>query len=194
MIFLSCLLLFIIAYSIDHFVTDNKRFRRLLINLFTFIEFISLSLFIWINLTTKLSRTILAVLSFLFIGFLIYFNFTSHFKRIDSIPIGIESIIIISFSFYFLYERTKSLSTRFIYNDYRFWIIIGMIIYLAGSFFIYLYGEQLDPSAWKKFRYITLIFFIIRTIFFAIGILIFVKTPEEKPKLINKNIPFLDIK
>ena len=69
-----------------------------------------------------------------------------------------------------------------------------MIIYLAGSFFIYLYGEQLDPSAWKKFRYITLIFFIIRTIFFAIGILIFVKTPEEKPKLINKNIPFLDIK
>jgi membrane-bound ClpP family serine protease len=135
----------------------------------------------------------LIILSVLFFLFLIYFYISSHFSRIDSIPIGIESIIIISFAFYFFYEKIKNPSVSFIYNDYRFWILIGMIIYLAGSFFIYIYGEQLDEAAWRKFRYLTYVFYILRALFFLIAILIFVKSPKEKPKLSNKHIPFLDI-
>lgn len=166
--------------------------RRFLINSFTFFEFFFLALFLWINLINKKAKNSLVILSSFFFLFLIYFYISSHFSRIDSIPIGIESIIIISFSFYFFYEKIKNPSVSYIYSDYRFWILIGMITYLAGSFFIYIYGETLDAAAWRKFRILTVLFYIIRSVFFIIGIIVFIKTPKEKPKLTNKNIPFLD--
>ncbi len=195
MISISCGLLFGIIHFVDYLRihTGSLQFRRFLINSFTFIEFIFLSAFIWLNLENKKAKFFLLCFSFAFTAFLIYFNVTSHFTRIDSIPIGIESLIIISFSFYFLYERVKSPSLTFIYNDYRFWIIIGMIIYLAGSFFIYIYGEQLEVAAWKKFRYLTLVFYIIRALFFSIAIIVFAKSPIPKNQKINKTIPYLDI-
>ena len=181
-----------IIFSVDNIHRDNHLLRRFLINSFTFFEYFFLALFLWINLASKKARKVLVILSSLFFLFLIYFYISSHFSRIDSIPIGIESIIIISFSFYFFYEKIKSPTLNYIYNDYRFWILIGMILYLAGSFFIYIYGEQLDPVAWKKFRYLTVVFYIIRSLFFIIGIVIFLNTPKEKPPLSNKKIPFLD--
>ena len=195
MISISCGLLFLVIYFVDYFHAhkENLQFRRFLINSFTFIEFFFLSAFIWLNLENKKAKFFLIFFSFAFTAFLVYFNVTSHFTRIDSIPIGIESLIIISFSFYFLYERVKSPSLTFIYNDYRFWIIIGMIIYLAGSFFIYIYGEQLETASWKKFRYLTLVFYIIRALFFSIGIIVFAKRPAPKIKTANKTIPYLDI-
>lgn len=145
------------------------------------------------NLVSNKAKQALIIFSILFFIFLIYFYISSHFSRIDSIPIGIESIIIISFSFYFFYEKIKNPSLSYIYSDFRFWILIGMIIYLAGSFFIYIYGEQLSKDAWDKFRILTVILYIMRSIFFIIGLIVFVKAPKEKPKLSNKNIPFLDI-
>lgn len=198
MISVSCILLFLIIFFVDflHNHKENlqfRQFRRILINSFTFIEFLFLSGFIWLNLENKKAKNLLLVFSFAFITFLFYFNITSHFINIDSIPIGIESLIIISFSFYFLYERVKNPTPSFIYNDYRFWIIIGMIIYLAGSFFIYIYGEQLDVSEWKKFRFLTLVFYIIRAVFFSIGIIVSAKRPAPENQSTNKTIPYLDI-
>lgn len=68
-----------------------------------------------------------------------------------------------------------------------------MIIYLAGLFFIFIYGEQLDAVEWKKFRPLIVIFYIIRAVFFSIGIIVFAKRPAIKNKITNKNIPYLDI-
>lgn len=131
-------------------------------------------------------------ISLLFIGFLIYFIATSHFSRIDSIPIGIESLIIISFSFYYLYEQMRNPTNLFIYNNYIFWILIGIVMYLAGSFFIYIYGEQLDTAEWRKYRYLTLVFYNLRGIFFAISILVFIKN-RNRYATTPKNVPFLDL-
>ena len=175
------------------YFANTGDFRRFLINAFTFFEFFFLALFLWINLVSTKAKLALVLLSSFFFLFLIYFYISSHFSRIDSIPIGIESIIIISFSFYFFYEKIKNPSVGYIYSDYRFWILIGMIVYLAGSFFIYIYGEQLEASEWKKIKHLPLLFYIIRALFFSIAIIAFINTPEEKPKLSSKKIPFLDI-
>jgi hypothetical protein len=131
-------------------------------------------------------------LGLLFIAFLLYFNLSTDFTRIDSIPIGIESIIIISFAFYFLYEKIKTPTAVFITSDYKFWIILGMIIYLAGSFFIYIYGEQLNKEEWKKLKHLPLLFYIIRALFYSIGLIVFSKAPVETKKLKEKTIPYLD--
>jgi hypothetical protein len=68
-----------------------------------------------------------------------------------------------------------------------------MIIYLAGSFFIYIYGEQLEKSQWLKFWYFTVIFYILRSIFFSIAIIIAAKSPTREKQLNEKKLPNLDI-
>jgi hypothetical protein len=65
-----------------------------------------------------------------------------------------------------------------------------MIIYLAGSFFIYIYGEQLEKTVYNKFIYLTYVFYIIRALFFSIAIIVFAKTPTPKKP---PEIPNLDM-
>jgi len=134
----------------------------------------------------------LLFVSIAFTFFLFIYSYASNFKQIDTVNVGVETIIIIIFSFYFLYELTNENKIFFIYNDYRFWIIIGMVIYLAGSFFIYIYADQLSVSEMKQFWFLTWIFYIIKGITFSIAILIFIHQ-YEKNNHKNKTIPYLDL-
>jgi uncharacterized membrane protein YedE/YeeE len=67
----------------------------------------------------------------------------------------------------------------FIYNKYEFWVIIGFLIYLAGSFFIYIYANQLDPKFIYNYWFLTNIFYIIKNVLFAIGIHTYVKNDRK---------------
>jgi hypothetical protein len=68
-----------------------------------------------------------------------------------------------------------------------------MIIYLAGSFFIYIYGEQLENSEWKKIKHLPLVFYIIRALFFSVAIFVSAKSSAQRNQPIKKTIPYLDI-
>ncbi|MBA2498774.1 MAG: hypothetical protein H0V30_03520 [Chitinophagaceae bacterium] len=118
---------------------------------------------------------------------------TVEIKTIDTIPIGIETIIILTFSFYFLYERMNEPTTDLIYNDYRFWIVLGMIIYLAGSFFIYIFSDQVDRNLFNKYLSLTYIFYALKNILFTLGILIYVRSEPIKQRNKKETLPFLDI-
>src|SRR5690606_14449172 len=103
-----------------------------------------------------------------------------------------ETIIILTFSFYFLYERMNEPTTNLIYNDYRFWIVLGMIIYLAGSFFIYIFSDQVNRELFYKYLSLTYVFYAIKNILFTLGIWIYAQKEPEQTKN-NENIPYLDI-
>ena len=107
-----------------------------------------------------------------------YFSFSalaSEKTPIDSIQIGIEAIIVLTFSYYYLYERMNDTNTLFIYNTYTFWVVIGMVLYLSGSFFIYLFTNFLSDAEIKKYWIITNIFSILKSILFTVAILIHAK-------------------
>jgi voltage-gated potassium channel Kch len=110
--------------------------------------------------------------SILFSLFIIIYNLETKVAGIDSIPIGIEAILILIFSFYYFYEQMKDVSTLFIYGRFHFWIVLGMMIYLAGSFFIYIYASQLETHEVAKYWIFTNIFSIIKSILFTIAIFI----------------------
>lgn len=50
-----------------------------------------------------------------------------------------------------------------------FWIILGFLVYLAGSFFIYTFADNLDKNDRVKFWFIPFIFNTIKNIFFTIA-------------------------
>jgi hypothetical protein len=84
-------------------------------------------------------------------------------------------------------------SILLVYNDFRFWIVLGMVLYLAGSFFIYILSDQMERNEFIEYLIFTFVFYTLKNIFFAMGIFVHA-TKEPKPIKHTKNeIPYLDI-
>jgi hypothetical protein len=62
-----------------------------------------------------------------------------------------------------------------IYHRYPFWIVAGIMIYLAGSFFIYIYATQVDIQTRHEYWVFQNAFTIIKNIFFIISLLVYKK-------------------
>jgi hypothetical protein len=117
-----------------------------------------------------------------------YYLFSCH-KIFDSIPIGIEALLIIFFSFYYIYEKINDLESSFIYNIYSFWVALGFMVYLSGSFFIYLFAAQTKEVI--KYWFITDILLVIKDIFFAIAIIVKARAVKKRIQPIKTGVVHL---
>jgi hypothetical protein len=154
--------------------------RKFFYAFLTFFEFSCFAYFLWINIKSSNFKKVIFISSLGFVVFIITYTILSKFQRIDSFPIGIETIIILIFSFYFFYEKMNDPNTLFIYNDYRFWIVLAFMIYLSGSFFIYIFANQIPKKDMPQYWMFTDIFYALKNIFFLIGILVFALQPKKK--------------
>jgi hypothetical protein len=174
----------------------------ILYDFFTLIEFLFFSAFLHSELQSntakKLLRLSCIVFTLFYVAFFIYTKSATETSSIppnqvvmDSIPIGFETILMLAFSFYFLYERTKDTTTLFIYNTYQFWVILGIVLYLAGSFFIYIFTNYLSPEEVKKYWVITNCFSILKNVFFVIAIIHHFR-PTKNRLLTDMEMPYLN--
>lgn len=137
---------------------------------FTFIEFALFTLFIYYQIINPFFKKLILLFSLLFSLFLpIYYAWFFHGSSIDSIPIGIETLLILFFCFYYFYEQMNDLENHYIYNRFHFWIVIGILLYLAGSFFIYIFANHVDKQTQNKFWFLTYFFYVVKNILFIIG-------------------------
>jgi hypothetical protein len=161
----------LISFIINYLIIIYSNKITFLYESFTPIEYLFFSAFLYLTIKNKNIRKYIIGLSILFIIFLIFFYLANKKNTlvIDSVPIGIETILILIYCFYYLYEQMNDVSTMFIYNKYSFWIILGMVIYLSGSFFIYVFANQFSKEI-NQYWFITNILSILKNIFFAIAI------------------------
>ena len=131
--------------------------------------------------------------SVLYFVFQVIYLFTIKFDRLDTIPIGIETILIFIYIFFFFYEFARSTNGSYIYNHYCFWIAVGILIYLGGSFFFFILIEYLSKEQSESFGNLTYLAEIIKNILFGLAILVYTRHPYESSKKNTKSIPFLDI-
>lgn len=155
---------------------------------FTFAEYSLFTFFIWANLNSKKAKNLILLASLVFFLVITYYNIRTSFHNIDSVPIGAETILILVFSFYYLYEQMSNTNNLFIYTQYQFWIIVGFLIYLAGSFFVYIYASQIDHDLLTQYWFLTNVFYVLMTSFFTVGILVS-KKKIKKPIL---STPYLN--
>ena len=90
----------------------------------------------------------------------------------DSVSITIENIAIIIFTLFYFYEEINDPNTTFIYTTAQFWVIAGILIYSAGTFFFFLYADSISDEEWDKFSLINFVFTIIKNTCFAIAVTI----------------------
>jgi hypothetical protein len=171
-----CFLFIVINYIAD-FIFQNL--IHFFYSLFTYIEYCAFAYFLWLNIKGRFFRRLILICSCLFIvGLTIYYQ-TTEFRSIDSVPIGFEFILILLFSFYYLYEQMKGTTNMVIYNKYQFWILTGIMIYLAGSFFIYIFANQVEKDFLKQYWFLTNAFYCIKNIFFCIAIIMHVRKQNK---------------
>lgn len=158
--------------------------------IFTLIEYLIFSSFFYMIIPNRKMKQLITVLSSLFVVFTVLYIIKNPKIKIDSYCIGIETILIIVYSFYYMYQELKETKESFIYNNYSFWIISGILIYLAGSFFIYIYANQLKSGLLSDFWALTNLFYIIKNVFFAIAIKRYLHGSKIKnsPKGISYNL------
>jgi len=94
------------------------------------------------------------------------------------------------FCFYFFYEQLKEAVTP-IYDHFFFWIAIGLTIYLAGSFFMYIMGNDMSKEELEEYWFITYVFDTIKNLFFVISAFVFLKqTKSVVRKAVLPNLDF----
>src|SRR2546423_12536086 len=142
-IFIYCLLSLLLNSAVEVLFHN---FKHLFYTVFTLLEYLLFSAVLWIYIKNQSFKTLIIVFSVLFSTFVLFYIGIRGYHRIDSISIGIETILIIIYSFYYLYEEMKNTENLFIYSKHQFWIITGFLIYLAGSFFIYIFANQVDKD------------------------------------------------
>lgn len=169
-------------------LSDNE---FLSFRIYTIIEFILISLFLKTVINNPFIKK---VINYLIIAFLIYALFDLFYSKsesFDSIPTGVSCIIILAFSIYYLYEQINSPNNLFLYSTSHFWIIVALIIYFSGTFFVYIYTQNNynDPSFKSSFTIINASFVIIKNLLFSIAFII-KPGKEEKNRLTTRKPAF----
>ena len=182
-----CFLLLSIYFDLPR---DLKRYYQ---PIYTFLEYSFFSYIFWFYSRNKLFKSLVIIASALFFVFQIIFVINTPKKKLDSIPIGIETILLFVFIFYFFYEFSKQIKDTFIYNHYIFWFAVGILIYLGGSFFFYILINELDENQIENFGNFTFVAEIIKNLLFVLAIYMYKKYPVNKIHNHSKNIPNLDM-
>ncbi len=185
-------LTFFFVVLFENLLTTDSFSKRLYYQSFTFFEYLFFTGVFWFAIKNVNIRKVIIIISIAFSIFQIVYFFTGKFKRIDSLPIGIETILILIYIFYFFYEQIKEPKGKHLSENYCFWFAIGILIYLSGSFFINILANVMEKHEIIKYWYLTYIADIIKNIFIAIGLFVMARhTPN--PEKIKKSLPYLDM-
>ena len=160
---------------------------------YTFLEYLLFTAFIFLNISNNRTRKILIILSLGFVIFQsIYLLNTNMEDDLDTLPIGVETILSFSYVICFFYEQFKKPANVSIYNHHCFWIGVGILVYLGGSFFFYIMANHMTKAEVDRYWELTYIGEIIKNILFSYSVFLFVRHRKENG-FKNKILPNLDM-
>jgi hypothetical protein len=154
-------------------LTGQKISISIPLSLFTVIEYSLFSLYFYSLTDSRNFRRFVRFISVPFYAFaLLNFFFLGRSKQFDSMPASFEAFLIIIYSIYYFYEQLNKPQVAFIYSTFHFWISIGIFIYIAGTFFLFVQYSILSDNERNNFWIINLISNILKNILFSISFII----------------------
>lgn len=150
---------------------------------FTIIEYLIFASFLFSILINKTIKRILIFVSLLFTISCLYLIFMETLKKFDSFQASVSAILLIAFCIVYLFEQINKPEITFIYASYKFWIITGILIYLAATLFLYGFADSLPADVAREYWIISHISNVLKNILFSIAIFIHAKSlkpPQPK--------------
>lgn len=185
----------LINNSIVLYKSNHTQDSSLYIYIFTIIEYSLFASFIYTVLHNSYLKKVLLICSFLFVSFCLFNIFFQPKYKFDSLQTSIESLILLIFCIIFLFEQINKPELVFIYASYKFWVITGILVYIATTFFLYIFAASLPLKQAQEYWVISHVSNILRNIFFATAIIINVnsqKTQKPQKPLEGGYQPFLN--
>jgi hypothetical protein len=146
---------------------------------FTLIEYILFALILFLLIKNKIIKKAILLLSAIFSVFCTYYIVSGNLIAFDSIQTSVECILVIIYCLYFFYEQLINPEVEFIYRSYKFWIVIALLLYLAGSFFLFVYAAKMKFEEKVEYWPILYVSGIIRNLLFAFAIYLSTRKTEE---------------
>ena len=163
-----------------------RRYKLLYQGTFTLIEYITFASIFLYSIEQGRFKKIIIGLSLCFTIFQVIFIFNSNKSHLDSVPVGVETILIFLYCFYFLYQEFKKENQLLLKNS-MFWISIGIFFYLAGSFFFNILANHMTAAELDEYWFYSYLFDIIKNILITVGLIIYKQKKGLKP------MPYLDM-
>ncbi|PZR25815.1 MAG: hypothetical protein DI535_16700 [Citrobacter freundii] len=183
--------------NIFEYLQDQREYKVMAVlqNLFTFSEYLVFTAIFYMA-SGKKKRVLFIGLSVGFISTLIFLIVHPIKLKppifLDTIPISIETMLIFIYIFFFLYDYSKADSPESIFNNHLFWISVGLLLYLGGSFFFNILANQMSRAEFDNYWHYTYIAEIIKNLLFLVAL--FKITNVKKKELIPQvRMPYLDI-
>lgn len=170
-----------------------KNYKKAYQFIYTYTEYLFLTFLIWPTIRGKKFKRVIVILSISFLAFQIFYFFSTNNTRLDSVPIGIETILMLVYIVYFFLQFSKTSGSAYIYDHYIFWLSVGILVYLGGSFFFFILINHLPPDQINTFGNITYLTEFLKNILFGVGIFIYAKNKNQQKGTKYNSIPNLDM-
>lgn len=189
-------LFFILIYLIASILTDILFYPIILLitkneflayRIFTVIEYLLISSYLHYIIKSISFKKLILILSIGFILFSLFDLINSKSNSFDSSPTGVACILILFYSIFYLFEKINKPDSLFLYSTPDFWIVVALIIFFSGTFFIYIFSQTNynDPTFKSTFTLINASFSLLKNLMFSIAFLIRPDKIKQKiyPKL-----------
>jgi hypothetical protein len=164
--------------------TDSTKIYHFATSLFTVLEFLIFGGIIYFLNTGRLRRIVMLLGSIGFVFYCIWeYLESSDQPSFDSMPASIEAIMLIVFCIFFFFEELKKPPFVPVYVTNRFWIVIGIMVYTALIFFLFLQSAITPLPVFDSYWDINLIANILKNIIFAIAFVIGNENDVNQPKM-----------
>lgn len=170
-----------------------KELRPHFKTIYTFLEYSFFAFVFWKNIEGKKIKHFILIASVLFFALQVFYLLTTSVHLLDTIPIGVETILIFIYIFFFFYEFSRNSNGSYIFGHSCFWISVGTLIYLGGSFFFFILIEHLSKEQITEFGNLTFVAEIIKNILFAVALFVYARYPYKNPKKNSNSLPYLDM-
>lgn len=164
----------ILAFLRSEVYKGGKEIEAIIVASFTILEYFFFALFLYLSLNNNRNKKALQLGSIIF-GISAILNLysnlhsSSKIEVFDTLTVSISAISLIVFCLVFLFEKIQKPEIGFIYAKKSFWIVIGIMIYFSGTFFLFLQYSELSEKEQENFWIINWFCIIIKNIFFAIA-------------------------
>lgn len=153
------------------FLGAFKNYASLIISIFAMIEYVFFATFFYLCIRNNKFKTFIIIISILNLS-LDVFLFYSPKANFDFWDTLITTILIVIYCIFFFYEQLNSPQYLFIYQSYTFWVVVGCLIYLSGTLFLFLYTSDIKNKERSPLWNINIVFEIVKNLFFSIAFIV----------------------
>ena len=154
-----------------------------LFSIFTIVELTLISFYFYLLFKNKMF--VKKAIIFSWSGFIIYgianIIYSKEMEAWDSIPMGIESLIILMLSSYYLFIKIKRTNNLSFYRNFHFWIAITFLLYFSGTFFLNIMAENMrrNPEYQMLYSGINIGFNILKSVMLSVAMTMKLNTTKD---------------